>query len=229
MKKILFVFSIYFLLSPLNIFSQYVVSNDTFDKVYFNKITKGNNNNISDYSSIDGSPYLVDDFLDSKIYFSKDSVFEIKLRYNIYDNTMEFKHNKVVFSFTNPEIIYKIDLSGNNFIYYYDKNKNKNSSYFQVLAEGKCYLLAKKRVKYEQEGKGDGIIDAKPAHFANLKDEYFLSIKGNVPVRIKNKKTLIKTLNNKSSEISKFIKKEKISHKNIDDLIKLVKFYNSLD
>ena len=228
MKKILFVFSIYFLLSPLSIFSQYIVSNETFDKVFFNKITQGNSN-ISDYSSIDGSPYLVDDFLDSKIYFSKDSVFEIKLRYNIYDNTMEFKHNKVVFSFTNPEIIYKIDLSGNIFIYYHDKNKNKNSSYFQALVEGNCYLLAKKRVKYEREGKGDGIVDAKPACFVSLKDEYFLSAKDNSLVRIKNKKTIIKTLSDKKNEISKFIKKEKISHKNIDDLIKLVKFYNSLN
>ncbi len=189
------------------------------------------NNNKTDefkYSEIIGSPYLVDEFITSKIYFSKDSVFEIKLRYNIYENTMEFKHNKVVYAFSNPEIIEKLTISGNLFIYYYDKIKKKKSSYFQVLVSGNCRLLCQKRLKYEPKEGGNGIEGAKPAQFVNLSDKLFLSIENNPPILIKSKKTIKEVLKKHKTKISNYIKKEKISHRDVDDLTKLIKFYNTL-
>jgi len=227
MKKTTLILLICFLLFTSNIHSQ-VITDNTVEDVFLKKMAMGDNaHTVSDYSKINGSPYLIDDFLDSEIYFSEDSVFKIKLRYNIYDNTMEFKHRNVVYAFTNPEIIYKIKISNNTFIYYYNKKKNKKSSYYQVLVWGKTSLLAKKRVRYQSEGKGDGIVDAKPAQFIIVKDKYFI-VKDNILLQIKNKKSLLKTLNDKDNKVSQFIKKENISSSNVDDLIKLIEFYNNL-
>jgi len=48
-------------------------------------------------------------------------------------------------------------------------------------------------------------------------------------VKISNRKSLIGILEDKETEVLRFIKKEKISHNDPEDLKKLVEHYNSLE
>ena len=225
MKKINLGIFILFMFSTQTIAQ---VSDVYVDNIYFQKSINLNPVKTVDYSDIKGSPYLTDDFVMSKVYFRKDSVFKIALRYNIYDQSMEYKENKVIHAISNPEVMVKIEMESSVFIYYRNNENIKYNSYYELLASGKSYLLAKKDIGYREAEPPKPIVESQPAKFFKRNDTYYVVIGGALPVLIKNKKMLVEIFEDKKDEIGKFIKKEKISYKKRKDLIHLVEYYNGL-
>ena len=188
-----------------------------------------NSKTISDYSEIKGSPYLTDDFVMSKVFFKNDSIMKIALRYNIYDKSMELKLNNSAYSISNPHVIKKIEMNDNIFIYYYNKNDINYNSYYELLVSGKNYLIAKKDIVFRDANPPKyGILEPEPKKFINRKDIYYVVKDSSLPIIIKNNKSMKEIFSDKKEQIEKFIKKEKISYKKRNDLIQLVKYYNSL-
>ncbi|MEN8121726.1 MAG: hypothetical protein ABFS35_15350 [Bacteroidota bacterium] len=225
MKKNIF-YTIFLMIISLQIFAQ--VNNTYLD--YFREKLRINSKpvKIVDYKDIKGSPYLTDDFVDSKIYFRKDSVFKIPLRYNVFDQSMEYMQNNMVYAISNPEIIEKIEMDNWAFIYYRNNENIKYNSYYELLVSGKSYLLAKKDIGYREAEPPKPIVESEPAKFFKRKDTYYVVIDGALPALVKNKKVLLEIFKDKEDEIEKFIKKEKISYKKRKDIIRLVEYYNGL-
>ena len=67
-----------------------------------------------------------------------------------------------------------------------------------------------------------------PAKYTRLPDVYFYKIGNSDPVKVDNIKKMIAGFPDKQTELTEFAKREKISGKKEDDLIKLVRHYNSL-
>jgi hypothetical protein len=98
-----------------------------------------------DVKQVAGSPYLYRNFVSASILKTKGvEIKDMLLRYNIYNDDMEFKKDGKVLSIAFPSEIYKIRMDGKIFIYTpYMTERKVSAGYFQLLYEGKYHLLKK--------------------------------------------------------------------------------------
>ncbi|MCD6598004.1 MAG: hypothetical protein J7L04_09970 [Bacteroidales bacterium] len=189
-----------------------------------------NDNKVqNNYINIEGSPYLFDDFRKGEVLLKDGKLFKGEFRYDKYVDQVEFKVKQGNFWIANPSYIdyVKIDTTLMLFIQK-DIEQPDKGSYYIILVSGKIQLILKKGSILQSAEDPKPYIDAKPAKFLDRKDLYYLLNESNTPIRITSKKVLINELSDKSSEISKFIKSNKISYKKEEDLIYLINYYISL-
>ena len=181
---------------------------------------------------IEGTPYLDDEFIKGTVYTtSKQKIIDIPVRYNIYNDNLEFKSPEAkILAVSKPETLELID---------FGKYKMKHTSYidtkqtrysFLILQEeGKATLFAKPEVFFQEGVKGDGIRPSKAAEFIRKPDSYYISIDNKPAAKIDNKKDLINVLSEHQEEISEFLKQNKVKNITKDaQLQAIVKYYNSL-
>lgn len=98
-----------------------------------------------DEKEIAGSPYLDKQFQPSYlIKIDGSEIRDMLLRYNIYNDQMEFKKDGKVLSIALPNEVIRINMGGKVFIYKsYMTAKNVSAGYFQVMYEGDYQLLKK--------------------------------------------------------------------------------------
>ena len=158
-----------------------------------------------------------------------DSDVQGHLRYNIYEDEMEFiRENSLYYlakekgrkvHFDDLKATYKL-------LSYADKLQ-----YFKVLVNGNYSLLAKHRVRYfEARSAESGYDTAKPAKYKRLKDELYLALGYGKIVKLSGmkKNDFLAVFSNRSTEISTFMKSNKLSHKRSEGLKKIVGYYNTL-
>lgn len=221
--------TIFYLLALISSTSLVAQSGNTFiNEMYFQKNINGAHVINTDYSEMNGTPYYTKDFVESKVFFTEDSVYKIPLRYNIFEQTMEYMSGSTVYAISNPEIFKEIEMGNQTFVYYYNRENPKKSSYYELLVDGESLLLLRRETYYREAVPTKAMEDAKPPRFFSRPDEYYVVDINKSLIQIKNKKSFAKIYTDKKSEISKFIKKEKISPKKQKDLIQLVKYYNTL-
>lgn len=180
-------------------------------------------------SSYQGEPsgmFLCDSFTEGIVEFSGGITYEpIRLRYNLYFQQMQFVRNGDTLAFANPEELKKVILGNKNFIFLAFKNKRMlDSSYFEVISEGRCRLLKRHYIKY---------------HFsaADVPDEeeyiYQTSLyvkKGTepaIPLR-KCKKAVCCAFPDKKEEIKDFIKTNNLKMRHTEDIMLVVEYYNRI-
>ncbi len=231
MKKYILLFSIV-LFSSAGLFAQsiYDLRNaiDFFEK---NKIQRGDFRQMLSNSEIEGSPYFIDEFTKGTIYTSQKIQYnDIPLRYNIYNDEMEFQtpDNQILVIAT-PKIVEKVVVGENTFsnIPYKIGNKVK-SAYFILLIEGKLSLYARPEVMYQKPKKAAGYKEPEPAKFKKRPDVFYLRINQQAAVKIESKKDLLNFFNDHQKQIQDFIKENKIKPAKKDKMMELVEFYNSL-
>ena len=201
---------------------------EILDELHFHKMINPDNTVSNTYDNIAGSPYLTENFVESTVYFRNDSAYKIALRYNIFDNRMEYEYKGLVYSVSNPRDIYKIIMDDKVFIYYFSKVNLGFEGWYQLLADGKAILLLKQDIAFREKEKPDGITTPKPDRFVRNPDKYYVVIGSEPPKQLKNKKSIPLIFKDKAKEMSTFAKKEKISFRKKEDLVRLVKHYNSL-
>jgi hypothetical protein len=127
--------------------------------------------------------------------------------------------------------IKKVNLGESTFVvekYVNDKGIQKYG-YFTLLDSGKVNLFSKKSVKFTPGMKGRALDGSdQPAEYRRNPDEFYFRIAGGELVEIKTVKSFIAALPDKQDEMSAFAKKEKISPRDEEELVKMVKYYNSL-
>jgi hypothetical protein len=185
------------------------------------------------YSNIVGDPYLYKDFYPGKLVLTTGENIGLDMRYDIYADQIHFRDKKnTVFALLQPEKISMITIDTVKFVY--DRiSKSGNlptdkSAYFIVRADGKCKLLVKKNLRIQDAEPPKPYMDAKPAKFIHTEDTYYLKLQGKNPVRISSKKDILNVLSDKKNELSNFFKSEKPVTKSVDDLVKIIKYYNGL-
>jgi len=201
------------------------------DRIRLNRAIEGMRENT--YNDVEGSPFMPKEFQQGKIQVKGEGLYSSKLRYDMYTNVMQFMAKGIVYVIAFPEDIVFVEVEHVKFIYtpylLTPSGTNPKESYFIVLMDGDNKLLARKEVLLLDAVPAKPYTDPKPAQFSKKNDSYYIRKKNLSAVKIINRKSLISILEDKEAEVLDFIKKEKISHKNPEDLKKLIEHYNNLE
>lgn len=180
--------------------------------------------------TVKGTPYLDDSYVDGIILFANNTR-NAPLRYNAYKDVLEFQVDGQSRVLDPSTTIKKVNIGQSTFVvekYMTDKGIPKYG-YFTLLDSGKVNLYSKKSVKFTPGMKGRALDGGdQPAEYRRVPDEFYFKTGSGEMVEIKSIKSMIAAFPDKQDELSQFAKKEKISPRDEDELIKLVNYYNSL-
>jgi hypothetical protein len=182
-------------------------------------------------SGIKGSPYLNDEFAEGSVYTtSKTQFVGIPLRYNIYNDQVEFKTAEgQVMALALPEVVEKVEIGElllEN-VPYFNAKKIKRG-FLVVLEKGPASLYVRPRVLFEDAEKPLAYQDAKPARFIRKPDEYFIRLGGEPAKHVSKRKDIDDAFPPDDSRITTYIKNYKIKPDDKESLLALIKYYNSL-
>jgi hypothetical protein len=168
------------------------------------------------YLTQDYKPAFVDSFTERAF-----------LRYNIYEDQMEFVKDDNIY-YLKKDLDRTVRFVNNT--KYTVKELNGEAHFFLVHQDGKNQLLAYQTVRFVEAREPETGYDVrKPADFKRRKDELFLSLDGKGLVSVpKKKKTFYPIFGDKASEIKSYVKKNKLGYKRVKDLKKIVAYYNTL-
>ena len=154
---------------------------------------------------------------------------KVHLRYNIYQDEIEFINQKNIY-YLAKEVgrkVHFIHLKSTYKVFYVDDKHQ----YFKVYVDGETSLLAKHRIRYfEAKHPGSSYENPKPPKFKRLKDDWYIAINNRKMIKISgiNKKEFIACFGDRSEIIKSFLNENKLNYKHIEDLKKIVQYYNSL-
>lgn len=181
------------------------------------------------YADIEGSPYFFEDFRKGSVITKNGKKYNGEFRYDLYADQIEFKLDGDVYWIANPELMEYIKIEDKLFVYYdKDLTDSKQGFYYQVLVMGECKLLYRKGINLKEAEPAKPYVDPKPATFIDRKPLYYIQKGIAYPQKVSKKGDLLENLSDKKQEVSAFIKKNKISATNKDELIDLIEYYNSL-
>ena len=178
---------------------------------------------------VEGTPFLNDNFVVGIVY-AKDEKYEgIPMRYNMYDDNIEFKQNNQLLILDPQPRIRKVELDGHTFVVGdYELKGQPKQGYFLLLDSGQVTLMSKKVVSYREQQAPKGLDSGPtPAKYSNAPDVFYFKIGNGALMKVDNIKKMIAGFPDKQTELTEFAKKEKTSPKKEDELVKLVKYYNS--
>jgi hypothetical protein len=231
-KQILLVFGVLVVQSsPLQSQIPMVGTESILDKLRLNQGIEGKDNLF--YADVQGDPFIFRDFEKGTLYVLPDAKFNIYVRYDIYANQMHLKDSNVIYAIIHPYKVKLIEAGNYKFVYSDYINSPQNDepaqgSYFIVKTEGKCSLLVKKNIRVQDAEPEKLYQEAKPAKFILTGDSYFIKLDDRSAVKIRNKKDLLNVLEDKSDAISSYISSNKLDVKEVEDLVKIVSYYNTL-
>ena len=230
MKRIIFLPLFLIILSQF-VYAQEYEIRQALDFYRANKMMSGDWKTTLSENDIEGSPYLNDEFVPGTIYtLQKQQFVEIPIRYNIYNDQLEFKtESGQIQAMANPEIIEKVKFGTYEMDYLpYSYSKKIRKGFFIILEEGKASLYTKKTISYRKAEEPGAYKEAEPAKFVTNPDDYFIRIGMEEAKLIGNKKDLISIFPDHKKEIENFIKKNKTKTNKPESLVELIEYYNSL-
>jgi len=185
--------------------------------------------NPNAYENIDGTPYLVKEFEEGKVYLRTGEVISGKFRFDLYANQIQFIVDGSRYVIAYPEKISMIELNGHILKYIdYNIDAGVNHDYLITLVQGyySLYLMKSKTLKDPVPTKP--YQQARPAKFLDHKDYYYIKVGENPAQRVRNKREIIKICGDKGSEVEMYIKNEKINVQKEYDLVKLITQVNKI-
>lgn len=206
---------------------------DIYTKLKLNEDIRG----IKDYYTyreIEGNPYIFKNFSKGTIKLNKSNPIQGDFRYDKYAREIHFKKDDNIYAIAFPKKVEYIQIDSIKFIHsdFYEsdkKPKNEQGTYFIVKVDGKCKLLVKNNIILKNAKPSNGIIPAMNAKFIPKSDSYFIKKEEKPAYIIQNEKSIMSILSDKKPEISDFIKTNRLNSKKIEDLMKIVNYYNLLN
>jgi hypothetical protein len=180
--------------------------------------------------SVEGTPYLDETFVTGHVYSRYGNYKGISMRYNIYEDHIEFRQKDLIYILDPDLMIKKVDLGEQVLVVEnYEFRMKTQSGFLTLLDSGKVTLLSKKVVTYREQQPPKALESAPtPAQYSMLPDVYYYKIGNGEVMKVQNIKKMISSFPDKHQELTQFAKKEKLSHKNEADMIALVRHYNTL-
>lgn len=191
--------------------------------------TKEPTKKILNESDISGSPYLNKEFvLGSLLTNERIKYIDVPLRYNIYNDEIEFEMSEDSYlAIEAPETIKKATIGNDEFIYAVKRNKKGDQyGYYQLVSDGKVKLLSRYNIVFEEGTTTTGYKKPRPPRLIRNSNTFYLQIANNEPQQVSAKKDLEAIFGQQSQEMKAFIKKEKLNIRQEADLAKLIKFIN---
>jgi hypothetical protein len=200
------------------------------DLLDFNRRHSGNTSNVLTEANINGSPFLNDEFIEGSLFTtSKTQYVGVPLRYNIYNDQIEFLPGEgPAQELAAPETIEMIEYGDYIFEYIpYTVAKKIYRGFFIVEEKGNATLYSKPQVNFQDAKKPAAYQDAVPAQFIKRPDTYYIRVGMEPAMLIAKKKDLEEVFPDYENEIADYIKKNKVRPNNPESLKELVQFYNS--
>lgn len=198
------------------------LGSDRLREVYNKKLNNG----------VDGSPYLYDSWNNHSKIFFRDKTYEIKsFNYNIYADRFEAKLSSDSVFVINSWNVKKVLINDRVFNQFMDP-ETKSNSYFEDLIDFDNYRILRKYSVKIKSGAVNPLTNEKLANDELVKYEtfYIYNNANNNLDKVKLKKSSIESLFKKESinDLNKFIKANRLKYNDINEIIKIVKYYNTL-
>lgn len=171
---------------------------------------------------------------DGKIVLITGDTLKGNVKYDLQQDLVQYERSK-----TSPEVftprkvlyfeIYDRTVSRYRIFFALPYNATisyKTSIFFELLEEGKLTLLAREAVEYR--------TFSSPYYFGSYTREvlvykyFFLEEDGSIVEFIGNKNDLLSLMGNKSEDVDKYIRTNRLKFDEKYDLVKIVAYYNSL-
>lgn len=179
---------------------------------------------------IEGSAYLREEFLDGRVTLENVEYNHIPLRYNVYNDLVEFKSNNgEVYNINNPDVVEEIVIGDKRYRYLTCVLQKEEVKLFaELLCDGTVKLYKHHRMRIQPARAGGTHTKPQPPRFVNVAPLYVVENPG-VGVRVlNNKKELFAVFGDKSAQIKKFMKDRSLSVKQEADLVKIIEFVSSI-
>ncbi len=226
--------NIYLLLSLL-----FVVQSHSQDQLNTQTLVQSSNQlytfDRSD-KTIQGTPYMDEVFAPARVSSEITKIFEV--RYNLVNDEMEVKNeNEEVHAINKAILNITVTFLKNNKTYqvfnYLKEDGYSDNGYFVLLSNlnTKVKLLLKEsKVFKEGQAIKSGYQGAVKPSFTKAKDKYFIKAGSDNAIELpKNRKDVAKLFPKFESQISSFIKKNKIKTSSKEDLLELTEFISGLE
>ena len=170
--------------------------------------------------------FLSDAFTEGIVELSGGITYEpVLLRYNLYFQQMQFIRGGDTLAFASPGELENVVLGDRNFIYSAFKNRKMlDSSYFEVISNGKCLLLKHHYIKYHFS-EADTPYEEEYVYLTSLYVK-----KGPEPAVAlrKCKKAVCCAFPDKKEEIKDFIKTNNLKMRHTEDIMLVIEYYNRI-
>lgn len=182
-----------------------------------------------------GSAYLSEAWLHGYIKLKTgETVEDIKLRYNIWQDMMELVVNgKDTLNIDSPVKVAEVGFGGKVFQYNIIKEPGNiiKGGYFELLTNGHVKLLVRREMKissdsYVSNYMGGGGSGA--SYYVTIDNLYIKRGQGGAVRLKKTKKALIEALSDREDEVEKFISEKKLNVTKVKDIIEIVNYYNRI-
>jgi len=187
------------------------------------------------YEGTKGTPYVFETWFPGEIYLkSKKKVLVKEMNYNCYDNELVFMDpaTSVIRLINRYTVDFYYILNGNDTLLFVPIEPENDGEFLfaQVLYKGgsmvykhyqKEFVRANYEGGYSADRKYDQFADKSTLYISRQNDEMYYKVK-------KSKKQILEAFPGVEDEISSYIKAEKIDLKDEKDVVKLLKFYDSL-
>ena len=179
----------------------------------------------------EGTPYLEDDFIVGKVHLVDGKWFdEIPLRFNVFNDAIEYKFKDLVAEITNLEEIDRFEFDGKTYVHQaYLVRKNFDESIMQRVNSGKYQHLIKHTIKFKDAEEPAAYQEAKPPRFVHQGDKYYLSVNGQPAVQYNSKGELFKLLGTSSELAKNYFKENKIRISKSPEMQKFFDWFNALE
>lgn len=177
----------------------------------------------------EGSPYLTEEWQTADILLKNGKTIPaLPVRYNVNENKMVYQDKGKTYVVGTPDSISEIKFSDKIFIYRpYSKGKTTGKSFFEIVSRGKVSLLNRYEIELLHANYSMQFDTGYKNDRLSLNQQLYLQKGDQVAVPYK-KSTLLEVLSDKNKEVTQFMKKEKLSLSDKEDLNKILAFYNQL-
>jgi hypothetical protein len=204
------------------------IQNGANTELYFNRTVMA-----PTYDEVIGSPYLYEDFIPAKVNDIPSTHF---IRFNVYDNSIEYKGDDNVIYALEKSYDYSIELlDGSNKIFvthsYLDDKKGEQKTFFEKIYNNDNFgLYLKEMIDYTPVKLAKTSFEPnRPAKFSKRKGAYyFQDLKTGSKELLKlakKEKQFLKQFDTHSDALKKLIKKEKLNIGDKNHLIRILDFY----
>lgn len=178
-----------------------------------------------------GSPYDTEIFMSGNLFYKGKPSGTLPMRYDSYSDEFQILDEKDSIQAILKDKDVEIELNGEHYVLYDFVEKDVfNQFYFWQKFDGKKIDFLIRKVKWFQAGKPaqNSFVQAFPSKFSDVR-EYFFKLEGEQPTRISNSKSkFLKALPEEVREDAKqFIDENKLSVRNPDDMLMLIKHLDS--
>ena len=158
-----------------------------------------------------------------------DSIYSY-LRYNIYEDVIEYLEGDRLMSLSNPHQIDHILIGEDKFLYLSYKTANgPQKGYLIEETTGKVSLFRKPVRKYlEPEDPLSGYHNSRPATFSEGPSQWFIGARESIEETDLSKSSLRKIFGDNTDKVLAYQKKEKLKLKRDADVAALFEYHNSL-